>query len=322
MFNPTKDIPSLAGKVILITGGTYIDRARMKTVANDSTGNTGLGKETVLQLAKHDPKEIFLAARTPSKAEAAIADIKKAVPKGNVSFIQLDLTSFASIKHAADEFNTRSDRLDILINNAGIMAVPWGKTNEGYELQFGTNHMGHALLTKLLLPTLLKTAEQPNSDVRIINVSSEGHQMAPGAGIIYEQAELEKWGTWRRYGQSKLANILHARELARRYPSITSTALHPGVIVTDLYASMNQTLVGKVFGVIASTATSAGLLYDVPKGAKNQLWAATASKETVRQSYYWKPVASKGSGSALAQKQDLAEKLWGWTEKELASKGY
>ena len=159
-FNPDKEIPNLAGKVVLVTGG-----------------NVGLGKETITQLAKHYPKEIFLAARTPSKAQDAIDDIKRVVPEGRVSYLQLDLSSFASIKRAADEFKSRSDRLDLLINNAGIMAVPWSMTEDGYEIQFGTNHMGHALLTKLLMPTMLKTAEEPGSDVRVINLSSEGHNM-------------------------------------------------------------------------------------------------------------------------------------------------
>lgn len=117
--------------------------------------------------------------------------------------------------------------------HVGIMAVPYSKTKENYEIQFGTNHMGHALLTKLLLPTLLSTAEKPGSDVPVINLSSEGHSFAPG--IIYDQGRLESYYTFRHYGQSKLANILHARELQRRYPSITATALNPGVLLTNLY---------------------------------------------------------------------------------------
>ncbi|EGP92332.1 unnamed protein product [Zymoseptoria tritici ST99CH_3D1] len=301
MFNPDVDIPSLEGKVILITGG-----------------NTGLGKETVLQLAKHNPKEIFLAARTPSKAHAAIEEIKNAVPSGNVSFIQLDLTSLQSVKEAAEDFHKRSDRLDLLINNAGIMAVPWSKTKEGYEIQFGTNHVGHALLTKLLLSTLLKTAEQPGADVRVINLSSEGHNMAPG--IIYDQDKLETYNTWRRYGQSKLANIYHARELQRRYPSITATSIHPGVIITDLYASQQKTnIVMKMFLPIMKMAT-----LDVPGGAKNTLWAATTpDKATVRESHYWKPVGSKSGGSFwYAQKTEPAKELWEWTEEQLKKNGY
>ncbi|KAK5132226.1 hypothetical protein LTR08_009286 [Meristemomyces frigidus] len=305
-FNPEKDIPSLSGKVILVTGG-----------------NTGLGKETVLQLAKHSPKEIFLAARTASKAEAAIDEITKAVPGSNVTFLQLDLTSFASIKKAADDFTARSKRLDMLINNAGIMAVPYSLTQEGYEIQFGTNHLGHALLTKLLLPTLSRTAAEPNADVRIINVSSEGHQMAPANGIIYDQALLEQSATWRRYGQSKLANILHARALQNHHPEITAVALHPGVIMTDLYASSSASNPAvRAFGYLAKGATGMGLLYDVPKGAKNQLWAATAPKEEVRQSCYWKPVGIKSAGSGYAQNAKLAEELWEWTEAEFKKQGY
>lgn len=189
--------------------------------------------------------------------------------------------------------------------------MPYSKTQEGYEIQFGTNHVGHALLTKLLLPTLLKTAEQPDADVRVINVSSEGHIMAPG--IVYDQDQLEKYITWRRYGQSKLANILHARELQRRYPSITATSLHPGIILTDLYASQKKSNLIARFGLPLITPVA----LDVPGGAKNQLWAATAPKDKVRESHYWTPVGVKSGGSSwYAQKQDLAKELWEWTEAE------
>ncbi|QIW99965.1 hypothetical protein AMS68_005483 [Peltaster fructicola] len=300
-FDPVKDIPSLDGKVILVTGG-----------------NTGLGQESVLQLAKHNPREIFLAARTPSKAEEAITEIKKAVPDGKITFLQMDLTSFESIKKAADEFKSKSDRLDILLNNAGIMATPWDLTKEGYEIQFGTNHMGHALLTKLLLPTLLKTAELPGSDVRVVDVSSDGHNLAPSVGIVWDQPELEKSATWTRYGQSKLANILHARAIAKRYPSITATAIHPGVIITNLYASVHK------WNFIVKVGTSIGALFlpDVQQGTKNQLWAATAPKEEVKTSHYWRPVGSKSSGSSHAQNMELSDKLWDWTEAELKKHGY
>ncbi len=196
--------------------------------------------------------------------------------------------------------------------HVGIMAVPYSKTKENYEIQFGTNHMGHALLTKLLLPTLLSTAEKPGSDVRVINLSSEGHYFAPG--IIYDQDRLESYYTFRRYGQSKLANILHARELQRRYPSITATALHPGVILTNLYTPQIQSNVLAKFGL-----PLANLFFkDVANGAKNQLWAATGPKEEVRQSYYWKPVGIASKGSIFyARKADLARELWDWTEEQL-----
>lgn len=154
--------------------------------------NVGLGKKMITQLAKHCPKEIFLAARTPSKAHASIEDIKKIVPNANISHLKLDLSSFASVRTAADEFIARSDQLDLLVNNTGIMAVPLSMTEDGYEIHFGTCHMGHFLLTKMLMPNLLKKAEEPNSDVRVINLSSFGHQMAPFPHLVYNQAELEK----------------------------------------------------------------------------------------------------------------------------------
>ncbi|KAL8870601.1 MAG: hypothetical protein Q9174_003395, partial [Haloplaca sp. 1 TL-2023] len=146
-FDPDQDIPDLSGKVILVTGG-----------------NAGLGKEAVLQLAKHKSSRIFLAARTASKGESAIEEIKQVVPSANITLLKLDLCSFKSISAAAEEFKSQSKRLDVLMNNAGIMATPLAETEEGYESQFGTNHMGHALLTKLLLPTLLSTAKEEGSD--------------------------------------------------------------------------------------------------------------------------------------------------------------
>lgn len=191
------------------------------------------------------------------------------------------------------------------------MAVPYSKTKENYEIQFGTNHMGHALLTKLLLPSLLSTADKPESDVRVINLTSEAHSFAPG--IIYDQNHLESYHTFRRYGQSKLANILHARELQTRYPSITATAVHPGMILTDLYTPQIQSNVFARFGLLLASL----FFNDVANGAKNQLWAATGPKKDVWQSYYWKPVgiASRGSIS-YAENADLARELWDWTEEQ------
>ncbi|KAL8784116.1 MAG: hypothetical protein Q9213_004175 [Squamulea squamosa] len=302
-FSPDKDIPDLSGKVIIVTGG-----------------NSGLGKESVLQLAKHNPSRIFLAARTLSKAEAAIEEVKNAVPSANLTFLELDLCSFKSVSAAAQAFKSQSSQLDILMNNAGIMATPLAETEDGYESQFGTNHMGHALFTKLLLPILLDTAKREGSDVRIVNLTSEGHNLAPRPqGILFDKTELSKQGPWSRYGQSKLANILFTKELASRYPSITSVAIHPGVILTNLYAPNQQSNLLFRYGV-----KFIGPLFmaDVPTGAFNQLWAATGKKSEVVSGKYYTPVAKASTGSKLAQKKDLAQKLWAWTEKELASKGY
>ncbi|KAL8814340.1 MAG: hypothetical protein Q9223_006424 [Gallowayella weberi] len=302
-FSPDSDIPDLSGKVIIVTGG-----------------NTGLGKESVLQLAKHNPSRIFLAARTPSKAEASIEEIKKVVPSASITYLKLDLCSFKSVATAAHEFQSQSTRLDILLNNAGIMATPLAETEDGYEAQFGTNHLGHALLTKLLLPTLLSTAREEGSDVRIVNVSSEAHQLAPRPqGILFDKFKLYKEGAWTRYGQSKLANILFTKELARRYPEITSAAIHPGVILTDLYSPYQQSNLFLRYGV---KLLGPLFMTDIATGTLNQLWAAAGKKAEVGSGKYYTPVAKSSSGSKWAQKDDLAQELWDWTEKEFARKGY
>jgi NAD(P)-dependent dehydrogenase (short-subunit alcohol dehydrogenase family) len=303
-FEPSKDIPSLAGKVILVTGG-----------------NTGLGKQSILELARYGkPSKIYLAARDQQKAKGAIDEIKTHAPDAPIVPLDLDLTSFESIKDAARTFLKQEERLDVLMLNAGIMAVPNATTKEGYEIQFGTNHVGHALLTKLLLPTLLKTARRPEKpDVRVVVLTSAGLGLAsPGQGIKLDSVKTDGSGmyTWTRYGQSKLANALFARELAKRYPEIKAVAVHPGVVDTQLMLPFAKTL--GVFN-LAVTALFKPFLKTVETGARNQVWA-TVSKE-VESGEWYTPVGIKGTvtvrGTDLARDDNLAKKLWDWTEKEL-----
>jgi NAD(P)-dependent dehydrogenase (short-subunit alcohol dehydrogenase family) len=273
-----------------------------------------------LQLAKHSPSRIYLAARNATKAEAAIQEIKGTVPDAQVEYLELDLSSCASVKRAADEFLRKEQRLDILINNAGVMGLPATETSEGYDIQFGTNHIGHHLLTKLLVPTLLETTELPDSKpkgVRVVNVSSAAHSVAPPGGIVFDDINQEKANALTRYGQSKLANILETRELARRYAGITSVAVHPGIILTQLYdASCDRV------PVIRYGVALLGRLFmqNVAQGALNQLWAAT--NDEVENGSYYNPVGSKSMGSTYARDEELARKLWDWTEAELDKHGY
>ncbi|KAL5612147.1 hypothetical protein BROUX41_000309 [Berkeleyomyces rouxiae] len=295
-FNAATDIPSLKGKVVLVTGG-----------------NIGLGKQTVLELAAHEPKSIWVACRDATKAENAIADIKAAVPAVNVQYLKLDLASFDSVRAAAKAFSAAEERLDILILNAGIMATPPALTKDGYECQFGTNHMGHALLTKLLLPTLVKTAAEPNADVRVVSLASAGHALSY-SGIDFEslkQPGANATAAYTRYGQSKLANILFARQLAVAYPQIKAVSVHPGIVRTNL---MNGTT-GTFWLVHRVTSLANNLFTPVEQGVLNQLWAATA-KDVINGEYYT-PVGVLGGGSASANDIELAKKLWDWTEKEL-----
>lgn len=289
-----------------------------------ATGNAGLGKQTIVYLASHHPSRIYLAARTTSKAESAISDIKHAAPNASIEHLPLDLSSFASIAEAARTFNAKEQRLDILINNAGVMATPYSLTKEGYEIQFGTNHMGHALLTKLLMPTLLKTAEQPEADVRVVNLTSMGHYMAPSGGILWDQKALENKLTWYRYGQSKLANILFTRELASRYPQITSVSVHPGVILTDLYASLQKNIFLKVAVWIYGRMMPflPGHFKDTTGGALTQTWAATTAKGDLKNGQFYRPVGVPSGGSTYAKDAGLAKKLWEWTEEEFGKHGY
>lgn len=206
------------------------------------------------------------------------------------------------------------------MNNAGVALLPPSLSEDGYEIQFGTNHMGHALLTKLLLPTLEHTAEQSDFIVRIINLSSEGHNLAPKGGLVLQEncTALEQYSTWTRYGQSKLANILHAKELARRYPKIKSIALHPGTVDTGLtfpfqanYPWWSPT-VYRMLNIL--------VLQTPERGVLTQLWAATS--DAAKTGTYYVPVAKESNGSAYSRDEQLARELWDWTEKELVKHGF
>ena len=302
-FDTDKDIADLSSKTIVVTGG-----------------NSGVGKESVLQLSKHNPAKLYMTARSKAKYDAAICDIKKSNPDANITFLELDLASFASVKTAASTFLAENDRLDILMNNAGVMALPPSLTKDGFEIQFGTNHMGHAFFTKLLMPLLLRTASQPTSDVRIVNVSSGAHMAAPKGGFLPETVttDMAKYHTYTRYGQSKMANIYFSRALAAKYPSITSVAIHPGRVTTPL-----------LDGYLEKT-TAMGLFqrtYDlfvkipVDKGAVNQLWAAVGDKERVKSGEYYVPVG-KEAGNAASKAEVKQEELWEWQEKQFERLGY
>ncbi|KAF5019424.1 hypothetical protein F66182_8578 [Fusarium sp. NRRL 66182] len=298
-FNPDKDIPSLAGKVILVTGG-----------------NTGLGLETIFQLAKHDPAHIYLAARSEEKGNQAVKDVLDKVPNAPpVTFIRLDLGSLASIKAAAASFRASSDRLDILINNAGIMAVPEGLTEDGYEIQFGTNHLGHALLVKLLLPTLKATAATSSSDVRVVSLSSIGERMAPKDSYHLDKAKttMPHLNTWTRYAQSKLANVHYSAALAKHNSDIKFISVHPGMVNTtlgDTFMYGFGSVVGKVLKLLSNV-----LSVTVENGALNQLWAATS--QDAESGVFYHPVGVTGKGSLLSNNEEVRDQLWEWTEKEL-----
>lgn len=209
----TKQISDQSGRVAVVTGA-----------------NTGIGFETAAALAEKNA-HVVLACRSRRKAEAAMERIRVRTPGAKLSFIWLDLASLESIKEFAETFRADFDRLDLLINNAGVMMPPLGHTDDGFELQFGCNHLGHFALTGRLMDVL-----QATPDSRIVNVSSMAHRAGK---MDFENLNAEKsYEKMAAYGQSKLANLLFTFELQRRLESIGSsvsaTAAHPGWTGTDL----------------------------------------------------------------------------------------
>src|SRR5271165_943526 len=208
------DIPDQTGRVAVITGA-----------------NTGLGYETALALADHGA-HVVLAVRNLDKGKDAAARITANSPHADVAVAELDLTSLESIRAAADQLRADHDRIDLLINNAGVMYTPKGTTRDGFELQFGTNHLGHFALTGLLLDRLL-----PVQGSRVVTISSLGHRIM--AGIHFDDLQWERsYNRVAAYGQAKLANLLFTHELQRRLaaggaPTI-AVAAHPGGSNTEL----------------------------------------------------------------------------------------
>jgi NAD(P)-dependent dehydrogenase (short-subunit alcohol dehydrogenase family) len=225
-------------------------------------------------------------------------------------FLEADLASLASVEKAAKHVLANSDRLDFLICNAGICDVPPALTKDGYELNMGVNHLAHALFVKLFLPTLLRTADLPNSDVRIVSVTSEAFSVAPGRTIAFDTLRTTQSGFFRiaRYGQSKLANLLYARELARRYPQLTSVSVHPGAVKTEGFAKLSFAV------TIICYVTNPFSMMTPVQGAENQLWAATSDKNKMENGAYYTPVGVRG---ATPSKDELVRRLWEWTDKEL-----
>lgn len=261
-----------------------------------------------------------MGARSVIKADQAILDIKKEVPSADIVVLEMDLASFSSIKTAADAFLSGNDRLDILINNAGVFAPPPSLTEEGYEIQFGTNYMGSALVTRLLLPILQKTAGIPGGDVRIVNISSEIYRSAPKGGLLLSQVRtpLTEISTVARYGQSKLANIFFTKSYAKRYPNIKSVALHPGLVQTNIGGGMTANpILSFMFNLFSRFAS-----VDVPTGALNQLWASTANPAEVKSGAYYIPFSKETNRTDIMSDGDKAEELWQWTEREFRKHGF
>jgi NAD(P)-dependent dehydrogenase (short-subunit alcohol dehydrogenase family) len=258
----TADIPPQHGRLAVITGATG-----------------GLGYETALALAAAGA-EVLVTGRNAEKGRIAIERIKRAVPSAKVQFESLDLVSLASIRAFAAATIATGQPLDLLINNAGVMDLPTRRlTEDGFELQFGTNHLSHFALTGLLLP-LLRKAQGP----RVVNVSSLAHR---GGKIDFDNLQGErKYRPWAAYQQSKLANLLFTFELQRRSEAfgwgLMSNAAHPGYARTDLIP--NGPGGGGLKGLGAKILGSF-MSHSAAEGAHPTLYAAT-SEEAAPRGYY------------------------------------
>ncbi|KAH8807364.1 hypothetical protein F5884DRAFT_340849 [Xylogone sp. PMI_703] len=311
-----KSIPDLTGKVMLITGG-----------------NAGIGYQVVKQLAAHGAK-VYMGARSESRAKKAIEQIlsqNPSIPKTQLIWLPLDLSNLSSVSSAVQELASKEDRLDVLVNNAGIAAEIFETDKNGFELTMAVNHIGHFVLTTKLLPLLKATALRPESDVRIVTVSSSAESFAPKDNSFSKPSDLNDpcakpgkdaatMAVFRRYGLSKLANILFTRELQRKLDQeevqITVMSLNPGGVSTE----------GGIGVWPAFVRPFMKLLFAPPeKGALTPLFVAT-SKEIATDRKRWKGqfVGGPGkinAGTARSQDMQLAKSLWETTETALKAAG-
>jgi NAD(P)-dependent dehydrogenase (short-subunit alcohol dehydrogenase family) len=243
-----EDIPSQAGRTVVVTGA-----------------NSGLGFHTSLELARRGA-HVVMACRNLDKGRAAHERLLREAPGAQADLRELDLADLASVRAFADDLDL--DRLDVLVNNAGVMALPRMETADGFEMQLGTNHLGHFALTGLLLGRLLAA-----DDPRVVTISSNAHKTWR---INFENLMGERhYFRWAAYGQSKLANLLFALELQRRAGgAITSVAAHPGYAATHLQLQASEAT-GNPLDAIVNKALNSVVAQSDSMGALPSLYAAT-----------------------------------------------
>ena len=299
---------SLAGKVALVTGAS-----------------AGLGVETARVLAGAGATVVMLA-RDPDKLAPIMADLRNADPAAQLDSATVDLADLDSVRACAADLLDRYPRIDLLINNAGIMACPLMRTAQGFEMQFGTNHLGHFLLTGLLLPALLAAAEA-GGESRVVSLSSSGHRLAAfdPQDPNFENTDYDKFIA---YGQSKSANSLFAVALESRFGDrgLHAYAVHPGMIMTELGRHMSQADYEELMAIAPPGETL--VVKTVEQGAATSVWAATAPELADRGGSYLEncqlaePAAEGRDGGYMpyALDPETADRLWELSEELVGQK--
>lgn len=279
---------SMQGKVAIVTGA-----------------NTGIGRETALELARQGA-QVFLACRSPEKTQPVVDEINRLIAdkkQGKAEYLPLDLGSFDSVRQCAEQFLQKGLPLHLLVNNAGL-AGNKGLTESGFEMTFGVCHMGHFLLTNLLLDKL-----KESKPARIVVVSSKMHKGPKTFDLSNVKQPTKSWNGVPEYGVAKLANVLFVKALAKRLQGtgVNVYALHPGVVASDVWRSVPWPL-DKVIKLF---------MISTEEGAKTSLYCAMAD-EVADQSGLYYDECKVVEPSALALDDGLAEKLWveseGWVE--------
>jgi len=292
-----KDVPDLTGKVIIVTGA-----------------NSGIGKETARVLLTKNAK-VYLAGRNARRLEDAIADLKELTGKEGIPLI-LDLADLNSVKAAADEFMSQEKRLNVLINNAGILQSPVELTPQGHEMQFGVNVLGHFYFTKLLLPLLTETAERTGEPGRIMHFSSITARVGLWGLEDFDTLKagpaLNAMGGVGRYAQSKFGNAVMSRQFAKRFGGenghIISTSINPGNISTGIL-NKNSWMV-RPFALL-------WCFHPVEMGALTQLWAATSPEGLALNGKSLGPWCRERPEIRRAEDEALGDKLWEWLEEQV-----
>ncbi|MFS0837214.1 SDR family oxidoreductase [Paenibacillus sp. 1P03SA] len=265
--------------------------------------NSGMGLATTVALARQGAK-VIMVCRSEERGRSALREAMEASGSADIELMQCDLGSLRSIRNFAADFKSRYDHLDVLINNAGVVSLKRETTSDGFEVMMGVNHLGHFLLTNLLLGPL-KRAEQG----RIVVVSSGAHKIGK---IRWEDPYLTKGYTvWTGYAQSKLANILFTRELAARLKgtSVTVNALHPGAVGTQIGVDRNTGFGKSVLAMLRP------FFLTPAQGAETAVYLATSDNVecATGEYFYRKKIAPV---SARAKDKELAAKFWDWSERE------